>query len=590
MARSTTATSWRASPSQGPAEGDDEEAARRETRRNRRESIESLVVVVVGFLVWSLEAEGFVIPTGSMAPTLLGRHKEVECPECGWTYRVNADCEVEAVGAGGRTGLRVTWGVCENCRFSARIDDRPSFAGDRIYTVKSDVAIPLVPGLGRVEPKRWDVTVFKLPEDPTVRYIKRLVGMPGEVLRIKQGNLWRSDIDDGEAFEILRRPPEESLQVNIPVHDDTYRPRRLASDPRWRRWTSLGGWEESTPGIYRAASDEGWDELRYRHVVPSPEQWEALAAGREPDDPPQPTLITDFSSFNTDLAPQNLPQVRFVTRPWFQPHWVGDLALSLRLDVAGPSGRVRIELIEAGVSNRCEIDLATGEARIFHGDDPLGESRPTAVKERGSFDLTFANIDDRLTLWVDGVRPFGDGLAYGSGEGDAYLTPTVDDLEPARIAVSGAEVAVGGLVLKRDVYYTQSPGDPDSDDLLDYRGRPPRDLFALLADPSRYGGLRWRTPRDYPIEAGRYMMLGDNSSWSRDGRAWTRVDQTTPTAPDRGWDDSGRESWEVPRALVIGRAFGVYWAHMRPVWPRFRWGPDLVLPARPNVEAVRWIY
>jgi signal peptidase I len=86
------------------------------------------------------------------------------------------------------------------------------------------------------------------------------------------------------------------------------------------------------------------------------------------------------------------------------------------------------------------------------------------------------------------------------------------------------------------------------------------------------------------------MMLGDNSSWSRDGRAWTRVDQTTPTAPDRGWDDSGRESWEVPESLVIGRAFSVYWPHFRPIWPAFRLGPDLVLPARPNVEAIRWIY
>ena len=60
-----------------------------------RESIESFVVVFVSFLIWSLEAEGFVIPTGSMAPTLMGRHKEIVCPQCGYTYTVNADREVE---------------------------------------------------------------------------------------------------------------------------------------------------------------------------------------------------------------------------------------------------------------------------------------------------------------------------------------------------------------------------------------------------------------------------------------------------------------------------------------------------------------
>ncbi|MDG3002870.1 S26 family signal peptidase [Paludisphaera mucosa] len=587
MARATSAT-----PPQGPRSqhhpGEDAAAtARRERRRNRRESIESFVVVVVGFLVWSFEAEGFVIPTGSMAPTLMGRHKEVVCPQCRWTYRVNADCEVEASGAGGRTGLRVTWGVCENCRFPTRVDAEPSFAGDRIYTLKTDATIPLLPMLGREEPRRWDVTVFKLPEDPSVRYIKRLVGMPGETLRIHQGDLWRGDLDASK-FEILRRPPAQSLQVNIPVYDDAHRASLLESDPRWRRWAASAAWEERTPGTYRVAPSEGWEELRYRHLVPSPEQWESLAAGREPATPPRPTLITDFCSFNTDLAPQNLPQVRFVTRPWFQPHWVGDLALTLRLEVAEPTGTVRIDLIEAGAANRCEIDLATGQARLFHGDVALGEAA-TDVKARGTYELTFADVDDRLTLWVDGRRPFGDGSAY-EGAADARRTPTVEDLEPVRIAARGAAVAVAGLVLRRDVYYTQDPGEPDSDELRDFQGRPPGDFFDFLADPDRYARLRWRAARDYPIEEGRYMMLGDNSSWSRDGRAWSRKDQTTAHAPDRGWDDSGRESWEVPRSLVIGRAFCVYWPHFQPVWPRFRFGPDLILPARPNVEAVRWIY
>ena len=140
------------------------------------------------------------------------------------------------------------------------------------------------------------------------------------------------------------------------------------------------------------------------------------------------------------------------------------------------------------------------------------------------------------------------------------------------------------------MYYTQDPRDPDSDELASYRLRAPAELFDLLAEPDRYAALKWRNPREYPIEEGRYMMLGDNSPWSADGRVWTRADQTTPTAPDRGWDSSGRESWEVPRSLVLGRAFSVYWPHLQPMWPKIRFNPDLILPARPNVEAVRWIY
>ena len=86
MRRDSTA----AGPAGGPA-GD----PRARSHGGGRESIESFVVVFLAFLVWSLEAEGFVIPTGSMAPTLMGRHKEVPCPECGYEYTVNADREAE---------------------------------------------------------------------------------------------------------------------------------------------------------------------------------------------------------------------------------------------------------------------------------------------------------------------------------------------------------------------------------------------------------------------------------------------------------------------------------------------------------------
>lgn len=569
------------------------EEALRAKRKNRRESVESFVVVLIGFLIWSFEAEGFVIPTGSMAPTLMGRHKEITCPECGFVYQVNADCEVESSGLGARTGLRVTWGTCQNCRFTAKIDAEPSFAGDRIYTVKAGTRIPLVPGAGMVEPKRWDVTVFKLPEEPAdVRYIKRLVGMPGEVVRIHQGDLWRRDRAEDAPRERLNRPPTQLLQVQVPVYDDAHRAKSLGDDPRWRRWTPTtpDSWLESAPGSYRVARSDGESELRYRHVVPDPEQWEAIRAGQSPLTPPRASLVTDFSSFNTDLTPQSLQHPRPASRPWFQPHWVGDLTLSLGVEVAEPSGRLRLELIEAGASNRCEIDLTTGEARLFHDDIMLGRPVATAIKSKGSHEVAFANVDDRLTLWVDGRMPFGDGEVYRSTDGATFLKPTDDDLEPARIGVQNAELTIGDLVLKRDVYYTQNPGEPDSDDLLIYYGGSPRVFFDLLAEPVRYADLNWRAPRDFAIEDGRYMMLGDNSPWSRDGRAWGRSDQTTPDDPERGWDGTGRESWEVPRSLIIGRAFAVYWPHFRPLWPNIRLGPDLRLPARPNFEDVRWIH
>jgi signal peptidase I len=597
MKRETSAPAARApKPSKTPRTDDqtrDAEAQLRASRRNRRESVESFVVVLIGFLIWSFEAEGFVIPTGSMAPTLMGRHKEITCPECGYVYQVNADCEAEASGFGTKTGLRVTWGTCENCRFTARIDGEPSFAGDRIYTVKAGTEVPFLPAAGKVEPKRWAVTVFKLPEEPAeVRYIKRLVGMPGEIIRIQQGDLWRRGLTEGSPNERLNRPPTQQLQIQIPVYDDAHRAVSLRDDPRWRRWSpsTADAWREATPGTFTPERSQDWNELRYRNIVPAPDQWESIRAGQDLMTPPRASLITDFSSYNTDLTPQSLQHPRPASRPWFQPHWVGDLTLSATVDVKAPSGRLRLELIEAGASNRCEIDLASGEARLFHGDEPLGEPVATPIKSRGTYRVDFANVDDRLTLWVDGKLPFGDGRSYRSTDGEAFLRPTNDDLEPARISVQDADLAVSRLVLKRDLYYTQSPGEPDADDLLLYYGGSPRVFFDLLADPGRYAELNWRAPREFPIEDGRYMMLGDNSAWSSDSRAWGRSDQKTPGDQDRGWDDSGRASWEVPRSLITGRAFSVYWPHFQPVWPKLQLGPDLRLPARPNLEEIRWIH
>ena len=246
-----------------------------------------------------------MIPTGSMAPTLMGRHKEITCPECGYVYTVNADREVDPDRTGRGTGPRIAWGTCENCRFEAPVADAPSFSGDRIYVMKEGVSLPFFERAGRVRLRRWDVAVFKLPEKPEVRYIKRLVGMPDEVLRIRGGDVWVKP-QDGPA-DVRAAAPAAGPSAGH-AGDGLRRSSSAGVAGRgsgWLRWSPAepGAWTEPAPGTFVPdAATPDWAELRYRHLVPSPEEWDAIRKGLAAEPAPGASLITDYSSYNTDLA------------------------------------------------------------------------------------------------------------------------------------------------------------------------------------------------------------------------------------------------------------------------------------------------
>lgn len=149
--------------------------------RAARETIESIIVAVILFLLFrSFLVEPFVIPTGSMAPTLQGRHMDVACEKCGFQYRTGAS--IENGGAG-----QVEKTTCPICRYTMTLNkhqdpNQRSFNGDRILVSKFAYELS--------EPERWDVIVFKYPGNAKQNYIKRLVGLPNETLWIRHGDIY----------------------------------------------------------------------------------------------------------------------------------------------------------------------------------------------------------------------------------------------------------------------------------------------------------------------------------------------------------------------------------------------------------------
>src|SRR5258706_5269094 len=59
-------------------------------KENVKETIESILVAfILAFIFRAFVVEAFVIPTGSMGPTLMGAHVRVECPDCGYHFTSN---------------------------------------------------------------------------------------------------------------------------------------------------------------------------------------------------------------------------------------------------------------------------------------------------------------------------------------------------------------------------------------------------------------------------------------------------------------------------------------------------------------------
>ena len=102
--------------------------------------------------------------------------------------------------------------------------------------MKLGASVPFLGGAAHGAIKRWDVTVFKLPEEPEVRYIKRVVGMPNEVVRIEGGDLWVRPVDSLDFPQRLRRTLDHQQAMQMIVYDDEHRAAALQGDPRWLRW------------------------------------------------------------------------------------------------------------------------------------------------------------------------------------------------------------------------------------------------------------------------------------------------------------------------------------------------------------------
>jgi len=478
----------------------DEERRKREqaNRDSFLETIEAFVVAfVLAFVFRAYVVEAFVIPTGSMAPRLNGEHLELECRNCGYWYNVGLDRQQGAPPAPGAVQT-----ICPLC-FSrkARGDTFEPFSGDRILVLKYFYDF--------FPPQRWDVFVFKYPHDPKQNYIKRLIGLPGEAVEVRGGDVYINGT-------IARKPDRAQDALWMPVADTDYWDRK--DGPRWRPQSGDDGrWQWSSMPLKFTPEGDRMSYIAYHHV-----DLRGLEAS-----------ISDFYAYDDPVEKPGRQVVRQDDR-----NTVADLRLLVDVELSGPG---LVELAIGAYDDDFQFLLPVEGARrrleIRHNGKAIDlPQAPVDPLPRGKkVLLEAANVDHKLMLKVNGERIMDLNADGRLDESDRSL----DDISPRsysdpkrfsgqpyeetrlKLGISGTEATIHRLRVSRDIYYTndkrETPGKP-------------------LAGRTFGTG----TEKDQCILGqDQFFALGDNSPNSADSRRW--------------------DNPVVPRENIAGKAFFVYW-------------------------------
>jgi signal peptidase I len=575
------------------------------------DTIEAIIIALVIALTFrAFIVEAFVIPTGSMAPTLLGAHFKVICPACGYAYdrdaslyhqirqtpngrRVipgNRDPQAElisntSVPCDAFTGDMPIY--CPNCLNPIEPKQLPQYIrdvevedgrrggalrmvpvpwannGDRILVLKYLYPV--------VEPKRWDVIVFKEPQGAATNYIKRCAGLPGETIEIIGGDVYVNApgaTDEGTRY-IARKPDhiQQSLWQLVydndfyPVDEDKPRPLYHADGPAgtwtwlnpWTPTSNADAWNHDRP-VMSDGRHAGGPLMSYAGEGPSGLQF-IVPRRRDAMDP----YTFNVLGYNNDLFPSQIdPGPR---------HPVGDLRLealwapaggaaaSLKMTLGRPDNCYQVTWTAGGLE-LARYDMKAKTFERVEAEVAANAPRPQAGK---AYRVAMNNVDHSVQFYVEGTRVLSYAETWSAA--DARAAERAEE-EAGRSIRPDAEVRIevegpctlAHLKLFRDLYYTQTETEQ-------------------VARTANEG-------HPITLKEDEFFAMGDNSRRSLDSRMWTDVFPSL--------DDLGTRRGVVPRRYLLGQAFFVYWpagyraSETLPVFSN--------LPLVPNTGDMRFIH
>jgi signal peptidase I len=528
-----------------------------------RDTVESIwVAIVLAFVLRAFIIEAFVIPTGSMAPRLLGEHWQVTCQSCGWEYAAGSSRDFQR-DAGAAAANPIA--QCPNCGYSQPVDGdrRPPDSGDRVLVMKYLYRF--------VEPAPWDVVVFRNPQNNRENYIKRLIGLPGETIQIVHGDVFYKSSATDDRWSVRRKPADAQEAMWQVVYNNDYQP-----DPDWRKQHPLPAWR----------GDDGWD------LTPFAGRVFAFAGS---DDWKTVTLDADRETFYPRYGYNDMSKAaRFGVADTCT-----DLELSVTFFPQATDSAIRLELTSFSHVFRAEVS-ADGLVRLLHATGPDGQKwmvwdqKQLKPLEKGKgYNVRLAHVDYQAYLTFEGQRVLASTDEQYSGGEDAHdamvkLMQAAGALEGAlpvpqvSLAAKGGRLSLWHVNLQRDVFYTQGvipPIDPGplGDFARELRVSPNQPGWGTMANP-----IVLAEHKDDP-DLAEFFVLGDNSPFSLDSRYWTSA------APSlRLHDAKGKPVYAlgtVPRYNMTGKGMFVYW----PAGFRLPGQWLQKIPIIPNVGKMRFI-